>query len=90
MKGIRLFTEIANCLKTVNFDGSNPNRGSKREFSEVEKMLKNEREEFEVRFLLLLDFDISCKSTFTPNLILLKFAIPLNLDLFLSVQYDIS
>ncbi|CAL5209312.1 unnamed protein product [Lathyrus oleraceus] len=48
MKGIRLFTEIANCLKTVNFDGSNPNRGSKREFSEVEKMLKNEREEFEV------------------------------------------
>ncbi|KAL5097352.1 hypothetical protein RYX36_001679 [Vicia faba] len=47
-KGITLFTEIANCLKTVKFDGSNPNRGSKREFSEVEKMLKNEREEFEV------------------------------------------
>ncbi|KAL5097353.1 hypothetical protein RYX36_001680, partial [Vicia faba] len=33
-KGITLFTEIANCLKTVKFDGSNPNRGSKREFSE--------------------------------------------------------
>ncbi|XP_045808315.1 putative 1-phosphatidylinositol-3-phosphate 5-kinase FAB1D isoform X2 [Trifolium pratense] len=41
MKGISLFTEIANCLKTIQFDGS------MREFSEVEKMLKQERVEFE-------------------------------------------
>lgn len=48
LKGISLFTEIANCLKTIQFDGSTFNRGSIREFSEVEKMLKQEREEFEV------------------------------------------
>jgi 1-phosphatidylinositol-3-phosphate 5-kinase len=60
MKGISLFTEIANCLKTIPFDGSTTsNRGSIREFSEVEKMLMQEREEFEVRFLLVHDFDIS-------------------------------
>ncbi|TKY51496.1 putative 1-phosphatidylinositol-3-phosphate 5-kinase FAB1D [Spatholobus suberectus] len=44
MKGISLFTEVANCLKTIQFDGLG---GSIRDFSEVEKMLKQEREEFE-------------------------------------------
>ncbi|XP_028804330.1 LOW QUALITY PROTEIN: putative 1-phosphatidylinositol-3-phosphate 5-kinase FAB1D [Neltuma alba] len=51
MKGILLFTELANCLKTlkVKFDGSALNLGgSMREFSEVEEMLKQERDEFEV------------------------------------------
>jgi len=58
LKGISLFTEIANCLKTIQFYVSTSNRGSIREFSEVEKMLKQEREEFEVRFLLVHDFDM--------------------------------
>ncbi|KAK7279745.1 hypothetical protein RJT34_24802 [Clitoria ternatea] len=44
MKGIALFTEVANCLKTIQFGGPG---GSVRDFSEVEKMLKQEREEFE-------------------------------------------
>ncbi|RDX90164.1 putative 1-phosphatidylinositol-3-phosphate 5-kinase FAB1D, partial [Mucuna pruriens] len=44
MKGISLFTELANCLKTIQFDGLG---GSIRDISEVEKMLKQEREEFE-------------------------------------------
>ncbi|KAG5077990.1 hypothetical protein JHK82_056685 [Glycine max] len=44
MKGITLFTEVANCLKTIQFDGLG---GSIRDFSEVEKMLKQEQEEFE-------------------------------------------
>ncbi|XP_019452735.1 PREDICTED: putative 1-phosphatidylinositol-3-phosphate 5-kinase FAB1D isoform X1 [Lupinus angustifolius] len=49
MKGISLFTEVANCLKTIRLDRSTLNLGgSIREFSEVEKMLKQEREEFEV------------------------------------------
>lgn len=48
MKGITLFTEVANCLKTIQFDGLG---GSIRDFSEVEKMLKQEQEEFEVSFL---------------------------------------
>lgn len=60
MKGMSLFTEIANSLKTIQFDGTTSNRGSIREFSEVEKMLNQEREEFEVRFLLAHDFDLSC------------------------------
>lgn len=63
MKGILLFTEVANYLKTkkVQFDGSTLNLGgSIKEFSEVEGMLKQEKEEFEVSFLLVLvhDFDI--------------------------------
>ncbi|BAT94383.1 hypothetical protein VIGAN_08098200 [Vigna angularis var. angularis] len=44
MKGISLFREVANCLKTIQFDGLG---GSIRDFSEVEKMLKQEQEEFE-------------------------------------------
>ncbi|XP_061344113.1 putative 1-phosphatidylinositol-3-phosphate 5-kinase FAB1D [Gastrolobium bilobum] len=48
MKGVSLFTEIANYLKTIRFEGSILNLGgSIREFSEVEKMLKLEQEEFE-------------------------------------------
>lgn len=59
MKGILLFTEVAKILKTIRLDGSTLNLGgSIREFSEVEKMLKQEREEFEVSFLLIHDFDI--------------------------------
>ncbi|XP_020231684.1 putative 1-phosphatidylinositol-3-phosphate 5-kinase FAB1D isoform X2 [Cajanus cajan] len=42
MKGISLFTEVANCLKTIQFDVKGI-----RDFSEVEKMLKQEQEEFE-------------------------------------------
>lgn len=62
MKGISLFSDIANCLKTIQFDGSTSNLGgSIRELSEVEKMLKQEREEFEVSLLLVHDFDISCE-----------------------------
>jgi len=48
MKGISLFREVAKCLKTIQFDGLG---GSIRDFSEVEKMLKQEQEEFEVSFL---------------------------------------
>lgn len=59
MKGMLLFTEIANSLKTIQFDGSTSDQGSIREFSEVEKMLKQEREEFEVSFLLVHNFDLS-------------------------------
>ncbi|KAH1139491.1 hypothetical protein GLYMA_10G218400v4 [Glycine max] len=44
MKGITLFTEVANCLKTIQFDGLG---GSIRDLSEVEKMFKQEQEEFE-------------------------------------------
>ncbi|KAL2324698.1 hypothetical protein Fmac_023756 [Flemingia macrophylla] len=44
MKGISLFTEVANCLKTIQFDGLG---GSVRDLSEVGKMLKQEQEEFE-------------------------------------------
>lgn len=59
MKGISLFTEVANCLKTIRLDRSTLNLGgSIRELSEVEKMLKQEQEEFEVSFLLVHDFDI--------------------------------
>lgn len=50
MKGMLLFTEVANCLKTLKgkFDGSTLNLGgSISEFSQVEEMLKQEREEFE-------------------------------------------
>ncbi|XP_004496392.2 putative 1-phosphatidylinositol-3-phosphate 5-kinase FAB1D isoform X2 [Cicer arietinum] len=54
MKGISLFTEIAKCLKTIQFDGTTSNRGSKREFSEVEKMLKQEQEEFEVNIKIVV------------------------------------
>ncbi|XP_057422625.1 putative 1-phosphatidylinositol-3-phosphate 5-kinase FAB1D isoform X2 [Lotus japonicus] len=48
-KGISLFTEVANCLKTVQFDGSATFTlgGPIEKFSEVEKMLKQEREGFE-------------------------------------------
>ncbi|KAE9611382.1 hypothetical protein Lal_00011695 [Lupinus albus] len=49
MKCTSLFTEVANCLKTIRLDKSTLNLGgSIREFSEVEKMLKQEREDFEV------------------------------------------
>ncbi|KAK7270391.1 hypothetical protein RIF29_23490 [Crotalaria pallida] len=49
MKGISLFTEVANCLKAIRLDRSTLNLGgSIRGFSEAEKMLKQEREEFEV------------------------------------------
>ncbi|XP_019442005.1 PREDICTED: putative 1-phosphatidylinositol-3-phosphate 5-kinase FAB1D isoform X3 [Lupinus angustifolius] len=49
MKCTALFTEVANCLKTIRLDKSTLIlEGSIREFSEVEKMLKQEREEFEV------------------------------------------
>ncbi|KAK7343793.1 hypothetical protein VNO77_12828 [Canavalia gladiata] len=44
LKGISLFTEVANCLKKIQFDGLG---GSIRDFSEVEKILKQEQEEFE-------------------------------------------
>jgi len=56
IKGISLFREVANCLKTMQFDGLG---GSIRDFSEVEKMLKQEQEEFEVSFLFGNDLDIS-------------------------------
>ncbi|KAK4280063.1 hypothetical protein QN277_011738 [Acacia crassicarpa] len=51
MKGMLLFTKVANCLKTLKgkFEGSTLNLGgSIREFSEVEEMVKQEQEEFEV------------------------------------------
>ncbi|KAK7391172.1 hypothetical protein VNO78_19584 [Psophocarpus tetragonolobus] len=44
MKGISLFTEVSNCLKTIQFDGLG---GSIRDLSEVEEMLRQEQEEFE-------------------------------------------
>ncbi|CAJ1976850.1 unnamed protein product [Sphenostylis stenocarpa] len=44
IKGISLFREVANCLKTIQFDGLG---GSIRDFSEIEKMLKQEQEDFE-------------------------------------------
>lgn len=65
MKGILLFTELAKCLKTLKgkFDGSILNLGgSLREFSTVEEMLDQERDEFEVSFLSVNNFDI-----FTPS-----------------------
>lgn len=37
MKGIRLFTKIASRLKTENFDGSNPNQGSKRGYPRLRR-----------------------------------------------------
>ncbi|MED6146926.1 hypothetical protein PIB30_039333 [Stylosanthes scabra] len=49
MKGILLFTEVARLLKTIRSNGSTLNLGgSMREFTEIEMMLKQEQDDFEV------------------------------------------
>lgn len=51
MKGILLFTEVENCLKKIKsqFEGLTLNlRGSIKEFSDIEDMLKQEISDFEV------------------------------------------
>lgn len=54
MKGMLLFTEVENSLKKVKpqYDGMTLNiQGSLKVFLDIEEMLKEERAEFEVRFL---------------------------------------
>lgn len=54
MKVMLLFTEVANTLKKIRsqFDGLTLKlRGSFKEFSDIEDMLKQECSEFEVTFL---------------------------------------
>ena len=61
MKGIFLFSDVANCLKDIKAKISLSTLklgGSMREFSDVEEMLNQEREEFEVHFPLVYDFVI--------------------------------
>ncbi|XP_027364177.1 putative 1-phosphatidylinositol-3-phosphate 5-kinase FAB1D isoform X2 [Abrus precatorius] len=54
MKGISFFTEVANCLKTIQFDDLG---GSLRDFPEVDQMLKHEREEFEANIKIAVAVD---------------------------------
>jgi hypothetical protein len=60
MKGMLLFTEVANSLKKIRsqFTSRTLNlRGTSLDLSDIEEMLKHETSDFEVGFLLVQYFD---------------------------------
>jgi 1-phosphatidylinositol-3-phosphate 5-kinase len=60
MKGMLLFTEVANALKKIRsqFIGRTLNlRGTSLDLSDIEEMLKHETSDFEVGFPLVQYFD---------------------------------